>query len=663
MSGKHWTKKEEAFLVENADKPTDWLSNELDKSDTSIRHKLSRLGLTQDTKWQLAEDDVVRQYYGKIAADQWSNLLPNRKYKAIKDRACRLGLTRKRKKWTSKELDLLKSNYATMSNSELLELLSDKTESEIRNKAVKLGLSKPDFSWSSEEDDFLRSSYTKESQEFIQAGLPNRTWNAIIGRAVTLKVGSRRSAGLIRKYTFDFNFFDEIDTEEKAYWLGFIYADGSVALNPHRLRISLVVEGKRHLEKFKDAIGYTGKVLGPYHVSSKNKGGKKTKYTLECCHTGFVEALMKHGVIPNKTFLVSFPDIPKELRRHFIRGLFDGDGSVSVGTTKYRHKVYKTPTFSICGAVPKFLEDVVDVIVEEANVSKNTVIDRSKEEYDRELKNSTASLFSYSGTPALRIRDWLYEDSSVSMDCKKEKFYSWDYSSKRPQDKEHQTQIIDTEMERRGWKRLSEYKGYYGDMTIQCDKGHVWTTLVQNFKNECGCPRCCDIASGERMTEMGKDNLTEIFANRGWELLSEYSGEGEIQIRCEHGEVFTMKRRSAVRPHAQCDCVRTNCLDYGKQKLLQFLEDKGWELASEYAGFFEYVTVRCEHGKEFQRLPGNMKANSKCDCQKLAGSGHKGVYKQANGRWSARVGRQSVGTYDTIEEAAAAREHYLKEVA
>lgn len=253
------------------------------------------------------------------------------------------------------------------------------------------------------------------------------------------------------------------------------------------------------------------------------------------------------------------------------------------------------------------------------------------------------------------------------MECKKERFFSFEYPSSRPRDHRHQEELIDAEMKKRGWKRLSPYEGWSKKMTIQCDKGHTWTTLVQNFKNECGCPRCCGIVSGERKTEEGRRNLSDIFAKRGWELLSEYTSDGEIQIRCEHGKVFTMKRRSAIKTHAQCDCVRINSLGFGKQRLLDLLATKGWELASDYTGFFEYVTIKCRHGKNFRRLPGNLKQKSRCDCDRVASSGLKGVYKHPNGRWLAKIqlvgtGKQKcIGTYETKEQAAAAREAYLKQ--
>ena len=55
-----------------------------------------------------------------------------------------------------------------------------------------------------------------------------------------------------RKYEFDFNYFENIDTEEKAYWLGFLYADGCVT--PNTVRVELQASDKKHIEKFREAV-------------------------------------------------------------------------------------------------------------------------------------------------------------------------------------------------------------------------------------------------------------------------------------------------------------------------------------------------------------------------------------------------------------------------
>ena len=77
------------------------------------------------------------------------------------------------------------------------------------------------------------------------------------------------------KYVFDKTFFQEIDTEEKAYILGFIYADGNISNiendKHYRIRILLKKSDSNILEKIKTAIKYTG----PIHYR-KSKYKNKT---------------------------------------------------------------------------------------------------------------------------------------------------------------------------------------------------------------------------------------------------------------------------------------------------------------------------------------------------------------------------------------------------
>jgi hypothetical protein len=209
--------------------------------------------------------------------------------------------------------------------------------------------------------------------------------------------------------------------------------------------------------------------------------------------------------------------------------------------------------------------------------------------------------------------------------------------------------------------------------------GDEWFKFIEGIKPfipwECLQYKCinrekfaqgCEVGDGRWLFRIktGKTNLDDVLKKRGWELLSEYT-DREMQVRCEHGEVFTRIRASLMKPACRCDCIpkTVNVLQRAEEKLRTFLATKNWELASEYTGFFKYVKLKCQHGKEFERLPGNIKPNSKCDCEKLAKSGLVGVTEEKSGKWKsvACIGgeRKSLGTYDTKEEAAAAREAYM----
>ncbi len=127
---------------------------------------------------------------------------------------------------------------------------------------------------------------------------------------------------------FDDTVFDSIDNEEKAYWLGFIWADGNIKTTSktcYRLTINLKLEDLDHLEKF-------------------NKFTKHTKYNIKidkiknvcswyACSKHLWETLNNYGCTPRKSLTLKFPDESifksRDLIRHFIRGYFDGDGCIS----------------------------------------------------------------------------------------------------------------------------------------------------------------------------------------------------------------------------------------------------------------------------------------------------------------------------------------------
>lgn len=118
----------------------------------------------------------------------------------------------------------------------------------------------------------------------------------------------------------NFNHFEKIDNEEKAYWLGFLYADGYVSKNENKIELGLAEKGFAHIEKFKNFIGNNNKIS--YRTRTKS-------YRYSFRSTKCKEDLINKGCVPNKSLILKFPNesqVPNNLIRHFIRGYFDGDG-------------------------------------------------------------------------------------------------------------------------------------------------------------------------------------------------------------------------------------------------------------------------------------------------------------------------------------------------
>lgn len=162
-----------------------------------------------------------------------------------------------------------------------------------------------------------------------------------------LKRKGIKTEGNKHNFPRDEFYFSNIDSKEKAYWLGFLYADGCVHSNSNEISISL--KDRDHLEKFRKAIKSNNKIgesidrrynSSPkiYHFSIKDKQLKSD--------------LIKWGCVPNKSLtLTKIPNIPRDFVSHFIRGYFDGDGSLHWlnGTKNFR--------ISFVGTEP-FLKDI-----------------------------------------------------------------------------------------------------------------------------------------------------------------------------------------------------------------------------------------------------------------------------------------------------------------
>lgn len=130
------------------------------------------------------------------------------------------------------------------------------------------------------------------------------------------------------KYRYNQDIFQDIDTEEKAYWLGFLAADGCVYQRESSgsvLIVNLAEKDRGHLEKLKSFIG-DGKIE---RVAGAGYGQGTFLYRLSVNSNKIVSDLIKHKVPPKKSLILEPPTtIPKDLIIHWIRGYMDGDGSI-----------------------------------------------------------------------------------------------------------------------------------------------------------------------------------------------------------------------------------------------------------------------------------------------------------------------------------------------
>lgn len=214
-----------------------------------------------------------------------------------------------------------------------------------------------------------------------------------------------------RKHTFNYRYFEKIDTKEKAYWLGFLYADGWVGINkntqkPSYIEISLKDTDYMQLEKFKKEINYTGKIT----FQNRNyQHGVSRACKLSLSSVDMATDLYNLGCIPNKSLVLTFPSreqLPDEFLFDFVRGYVDGDGSVRIANSSKHSRRYAC--LSICGT-KEFLSE----LQERTGWNKTKI---------RKDKRGNVYSFEYHNLYCINYLKQLYDEATVYLDRKYEAY-------------------------------------------------------------------------------------------------------------------------------------------------------------------------------------------------------------------------------------------------
>jgi DNA-binding transcriptional regulator WhiA len=138
-----------------------------------------------------------------------------------------------------------------------------------------------------------------------------------------------------RRYKVNHDYFNVIDTQEKAYWLGFLYADGYIRerKSGNSLELKLSVKDYEHLLLFRECIG-SNHLIKESQSKVKYNGGVSISNMVHLAmySSELVNSIRKQGIHSRKTFTIERPNIEKGMMSHFIRGYFDGDGSFTFNT-------------------------------------------------------------------------------------------------------------------------------------------------------------------------------------------------------------------------------------------------------------------------------------------------------------------------------------------
>lgn len=162
-----------------------------------------------------------------------------------------------------------------------------------------------------------------------------------VSRTVIKRILEIQNNGIVirnrtSKYKYQQDIFENIDTAEKAYWLGFLAADGCNYQREHNASIILNVHEKdiKHLEKFKKFCHTDAEIKSYIGYEGFSNQTPMCKITLNSKKIS--NDLIDKGILPNKSLILQPPHILEEFYKPFILGYFDGDGSISK-TSQYNN--------------------------------------------------------------------------------------------------------------------------------------------------------------------------------------------------------------------------------------------------------------------------------------------------------------------------------------
>lgn len=210
----------------------------------------------------------------------------------------------------------------------------------------------------------------------------------------------------ISNITFNEMFFDKIDSEHKAYWLGFLFADGCIT-DRGVLQLALSDKDKEHVLQFTSALQSNANLY-------QWQKGLHAYCAVHHRSKHMMESLQNYGFIPRKTKILRLPCLEWNLQSHFCRGYFDGDGSVFESHSKRNQHTYAKLCMNMIGNI-EFITELQDVLISHLGINKTKL---NIPKHSQEM-----AYMIYSGTPQVqRIANWMYQDATIWLNRKREKF-------------------------------------------------------------------------------------------------------------------------------------------------------------------------------------------------------------------------------------------------
>jgi len=351
-------------------------------------------------KWTKEENEILKSVICKSKLEI-RNALPNRTLGAIYQHSKKIGLKRKNNKWTKEEIGIVKMFYCNRSKDEIMNLLPNRTWKAIQLKASNLGIKRKYIkSFSMFTHIQVREILGKYRKGISIERLTKKygVSTETIYRILKIKNIIRPKWIANRIYPLNINYFEKIDQEDKAYWLGFLFADGYINKR-NGIILCLSAKDIKHLMKFRYVLG----TAIPIHKYYRNDGREEVQLGLHCKVMG--EQLIHYG-FDNKDIIPNC--IPDNLLSNFIRGFFDGDGSIFIRNINNKFYLY----VSICGTI-SFLKELIKRMPFECN--------------NKILKEKGIYKLNMGGLKAEWFLNWIYKNScnKTRLERKYKIFIEW----------------------------------------------------------------------------------------------------------------------------------------------------------------------------------------------------------------------------------------------
>ena len=227
------------------------------------------------------------------------------------------------------------------------------------------------------------------------------------------------------EFSYNEKYFEKIDNEHKAYWLGFLYADGYVEtiyrrdkIKAFRIEIGLSEIDRSLLEMFAKDIETDARVSNKTNIIN---GKEYRSCRLRVNNTKMCRDLIALGCATKKSLTLLFPTceiVPQEHLRHFIRGYFDGDGCVhyrerSVIDSRNNKKYNRTDLLVAIVGTKDFLNGISNILKEEGVNFRFNKYGHCGKSFEIRL-NKRSELHSF--------YNYLYTDATIFLNRKKAKF-------------------------------------------------------------------------------------------------------------------------------------------------------------------------------------------------------------------------------------------------